>query len=477
MNDRIDIEARLIGIDKIMAQFSRLEALGKNMALMESKGIKLGPAIEEIRANLADAGSGPIKAFNNGLTIGSDKAEEMANRFNMAFLSIMFGGMYLERWGKTMTSLVLPAMGRFSDFQHKGVKAVNAMNASLEFLKFSIFDAFSQTDLFKFFISSVIKIADWISDFVGKSPGWATAIGLVGIALTGIGTALILSAEVYTGIRALKDIANFFGVGAGAKAAANVTNFSTALAGLGGVILAAYSIKLSYDILKDDQTSLKTRIGLMVAASLGGALIGFAVGGPAGAGIGFAIGFTVAAIVNIADVMLESTAKEQDAREVLGLPKLNLAQRFTKAITGEDKGLIAAAESKTRYQQLQEQLLLTAEAQAKVEEESSMFYKVANAQVNPELALSKTYWDDVKIAMENFKVALEGFKPKPIIVYVDYVERNKPSSVKGLTSPGQISADKYTNSTTPAPKPIFSEPQSTRTKPNFFELAAGASGR
>jgi hypothetical protein len=457
-NEQINIDV-ILNTSKVSRDFNKMEQLGRSLAVIGAKGIDVSKVVNNMQRELSKAPA-LMQGFNHGIARGQKEVLKLKNQFDMAFLSIMFAGMYMDKFGKSLVSLVLPAMGRFADFQHKGVKAVNAMNASIEFLKFSLFDAFSQTDVFRLFIEYTIKAADWVSDFVGKSPGWAIGIAAVGAAFVLVGKSLLLTAEMYTGIRAIKDIAAFFGAGGtGASAAGNVDAFAKGLAGLGGVLLIAYSLKMSYDILTDDQTSLGQRVGLMLAASMGGALLGFAVAGPGGAAVGFAIGFTVSALVNVADIAFESTAKLNEARKSMGMDEMNWVERLMHPITAnvdaDERFIKYAEEKKKREEEWKAALERSALAQDESKKKTDVMTLTLAGQLNPALAISKTYWDDVKIAMDNFKVALENFKPKPIVVYVDYVERNKPGSVSGLKGPtSPVASDKYTNSVSPAPKPF-----------------------
>jgi hypothetical protein len=99
----------------------------------------------------------------------------------------MFGGMMLKQLGNSMARFLFPAMDKLEGYNSRGVKQVNALNASWQFLKFSMFEAISQSKIFQIMIEAAINLTNWVSQVASH---WGTALAAVlgfSLALVGIG--------------------------------------------------------------------------------------------------------------------------------------------------------------------------------------------------------------------------------------------------------------------------------------------------
>lgn len=205
-------------------------------------------------------------------------------------MGLLFGGMMLRQWGNNIIRFVLPAMDKIQGFTSKGTKKVNAMKASFEFLKFSMFETFTSTPLFKTFVELVIKSSNWLATIVQKYPGITMIAGVLGGIFVTIGSiAMILAGPVqvlmFTSI--LKDINIFKGALSGlkktmtsgilgklfggllvAKAGFDLYNFATGQRDFswGNIIMTALSAGLGAGFLFNPAAGVIT--GLVVTASL-----------------------------------------------------------------------------------------------------------------------------------------------------------------------------------------------------------------
>ena len=133
-----------------------------------------------------------------GTTINNsteDMAKMELQAKNMArigpMFAFLFGGMQLQRIGLSITRFVLPAMDKVENYTSRGTRQVNAMKAAFEFLKFSMFETFTQTPLFQKFVDLIITATNWLSTMVAKHPMLVQVAGTVGAIATVLGTMAI----------------------------------------------------------------------------------------------------------------------------------------------------------------------------------------------------------------------------------------------------------------------------------------------
>jgi len=114
----------------------------------------------------------------------SDAATEMV-RFNMQTLSFMFGGMALKRVGESFFRFAFNSWEKYEGWQSKAIESTMQLTASWEFLRFSIFNALGQSELFQSMVSAVISMVDWVSQLASKHPDLVAFAGVFsGLAFT-----------------------------------------------------------------------------------------------------------------------------------------------------------------------------------------------------------------------------------------------------------------------------------------------------
>lgn len=95
------------------------------------------------------------------------RTNKIAGTFDMRLLSLMFGGMALQRaFGRVLKSVVNTFL-KAEDHTSGLAKATVRLSASWEFLKFSIMDALN-TDWFIGMIDGLVKFINWLSQLDGK---------------------------------------------------------------------------------------------------------------------------------------------------------------------------------------------------------------------------------------------------------------------------------------------------------------------
>jgi len=84
--------------------------------------------------------------------------------------SALFGGMALKRLGTSILKSLVNTYNKATDSQNIFFQKLQGVNAAFEFLKFSIFDALSQSGLVIALIDGFIGLINFVSEFVNKHP-------------------------------------------------------------------------------------------------------------------------------------------------------------------------------------------------------------------------------------------------------------------------------------------------------------------
>jgi hypothetical protein len=112
-------------------------------------------------------------------------------------MGLIFGGMTLQRWGLSILRFVIPSMEKFQGYTSEGTKGILAMQASMEFLKFSMFEAFTSTNLFRMFIDFIIGASNALSEFVAEHPNLTAMVATFGGLGVVLGSVGIIAGGIY----------------------------------------------------------------------------------------------------------------------------------------------------------------------------------------------------------------------------------------------------------------------------------------
>lgn len=290
------------GLDEI----SRFQKIGEQLGTMRKQGLNVNKQLGEMQKRLR--GNIPaLRAFSSGLKRG-------AQSFNMFNLSLLFGGMALQRGGLAILRFMIPSMDKLEKLSTTGAKKVLGMVAAFEFLKISIFETLAQTPLFAKLVEWIIRGMIAISEFAQEHPNVTAMIASLGALAVMLGTGFIIAAgygqvaSVLSGVWAtLKELIGVSGTGGTiGRSLGGFKKFITgALPAIIGVAIAIdFAIK-AWRILSEDGTTIGEYAGLIAESVIAGALIGFYFG-PKGALVGAAIGLFVGLAVTITDIFIEN---------------------------------------------------------------------------------------------------------------------------------------------------------------------------
>lgn len=233
--------------------FSKMDNFANNLAQLESRGMNISGAFRGVQEIFGE-GSKELEQFN--LSLGASRksmadaklqAEQM-ERLGPMF-AFLFGGMQMQRMGLSILRFVLPSMEKLDNYTSQGTKSINAMNASFEFLKFTMFETVTSTAIFRNFVEWIIIGTNWLSEFVAKHPWVVAMAAAIGGFVTALGT-LSIGAGIFNqfammasylkvggilskGLAALKTtlttgvVGKLFGAGLVAMAGLDLYNYAT----------------------------------------------------------------------------------------------------------------------------------------------------------------------------------------------------------------------------------------------------------
>ena len=189
---------------------------------------------------------------NKGDISGIDKANKAINklRFSMESLNFLFTGMALKKFGESFFKFAFNSWERYESYQGTSIKKTMQLTAAWEFLRFSIFNALGQGDVFVGFVDMLIHAFNWISQFVGKHPELATLVAqFAGLSVI-LGGASIAGSIIYQLGYGVAKLLEFVGVDFG-KLKGNFSDVSSVVGTLAKNLALPVSLYYAYDALKE----------------------------------------------------------------------------------------------------------------------------------------------------------------------------------------------------------------------------------
>lgn len=153
------------------------KSLNKTFENLEKVGVK---ATKDINKNLE----------NTNKEI--DKAKGGFNDIDLSFLSLMFGGMALERMFKGLFNTVVDSYRKMSDENSLFNKQVTRLSNAFEFLKYTFGRAFAESPFVQAVIDKLVITLNNISSWAEDNPELAGFLIDVAGGLAAIGTSLVL---------------------------------------------------------------------------------------------------------------------------------------------------------------------------------------------------------------------------------------------------------------------------------------------
>ncbi len=115
-------------------------------------------------------------------------------------IGALFAGMALKRLGLGIIKSLVETYTKATDSQNIFFQKLQGVQAAFEFLKFSIFDALSQSELVISLIDGFIQLTNWVSKFVAKHPLLAKLFVAFAIGAIIMGTALQVLGQFVLGL-------------------------------------------------------------------------------------------------------------------------------------------------------------------------------------------------------------------------------------------------------------------------------------
>ncbi len=183
-------------IDRTTKQLSMLQKRA-NLA-MNLKGLRLGldkfgRIIDPITKKFVSGQEIMRRQIDQTIKKTSSGMRDIRRNMLGFGLSMLFTGMAIKRLGDSILKSLVKTYMTATDEQSKFNRQLMGVQASFEFLKFSIMDALGQSDLVIGFIDGIIRLTNRISAFIATHPKVALLIGLfTGIAVVGGGLLMVI---------------------------------------------------------------------------------------------------------------------------------------------------------------------------------------------------------------------------------------------------------------------------------------------
>ena len=366
-----------------MEDMQRFQKMGMQMGQFSRQGINVNKQLDEMRTRLKGS-KVDLNALNKGFMRGRQA-------FNMFNLSLMFGGMILQRAGMTVMRFMVPAMDKLEKLNSKGAKEIMGMTAALEFMKISIFETLSQTGLFKAFTEGFVKLAIWVSELVQKYPTITAIVAAFALLAIGVGTTGLIFSKIgnvgtmFKGSWAI--IQDWIGAnGTGGiigKAFKKFKTFASKLFNLKTLGVGLNLALLGFSVNELIKAIKKKDIGGMLGFGIASA---FALGGAITALFNPAVGILLAIPAAIAFTFTKITADTRQAhdmlREELGMDKLNM---FQSLAAGGNRGDIQDLIDTQGLQLVKDKYLSFTQQLKSAQEELTLAENQGNINVIPGL--------------------------------------------------------------------------------------------
>lgn len=165
-----------------------IQRMGVQLGTMKKQGADVAQEIGRVQTVL-EGDTKLMKSFNIGLREG-------AKSFDMFNLSLLFGGMMLQRAGSMITKFFIPSMDQLQKLNDTAAKKVMGVSAAFEFLKISLFETVSQTPMFQALVEWIVKGAIWIAEFAQKHEDVTAMVIAIGGLATLLGTGFVIASFV-----------------------------------------------------------------------------------------------------------------------------------------------------------------------------------------------------------------------------------------------------------------------------------------
>lgn len=202
------------------------------------------------------------------------QVSKQVKSLDFGFLSLIFAGIFLQRVFGGIFRNLREGYTKVADKNDVFIKKTNALSGAFQFLGFSIFKGFAQSEtvgnVIDFLTRKLVDLGNFFDDHPQAGELLTSLAG--GLAL--VGGALFLVGQGTTISMAIGAFFDKFGAGGISGATTNVNGFSSALQTLAGALAIDFALDLAEDFLQlPEPTTEAGKIGDWLAGILSGALI------------------------------------------------------------------------------------------------------------------------------------------------------------------------------------------------------------
>lgn len=197
----LQIHAQVRGIQQLDLMSKKLNSIGiiidKQNKLRTKSGLFISSktaAMELYRMNMVQEMAEKAKRVAAQQAKEAENAQRKMQGNMLSFgLSALFTGMAIKRLGDQILNSLVKTYMQATDEQSKFNQQLMGVQASFEFLKFSIIDALGNSDFVIGFIEMLININNIVGEFISKHSKVAALIGLfTGTAIVGGGILMVI---------------------------------------------------------------------------------------------------------------------------------------------------------------------------------------------------------------------------------------------------------------------------------------------
>ena len=293
-----------------------------------------------------DKTTGKMVSFSRA----TQKVNKGMEKMDFGFLSLLFGGMALQRTFGSMYKSLQTSYVSMGDKNDKFVKSIDKTTGAFEYMKVALFDGFVNNPLVAGVIDSITASLVHLGDWADKHPNIAGFLVGVGGALAVIGTGMVILGQVQTlklAALALKEMASvnaekLRNLAGGLNDISNAKNkFGAANAITIGLNIGA-AIVSGVELVKEFKANgfSGATFGYALATALAVAGAVTAIWNP---GIGIAL-FVASTVTNkITDYLVETKNKKdmqiktaQAVNEILGENTIDIGSIFGQSLNADE---------------------------------------------------------------------------------------------------------------------------------------------
>ena len=206
-------------VERLLAGPQKFSMQKEGINQMLAPAEKVGGAqrlLDQVTADIKKQGLAGQQTIDR-LNKSAEQAKSKIGGMNQAMLgfglSILFTGMAIKRLGDNILKSLVKTYMTATDEQSKFNQALLGVQASFEFLKFSIMDALGNSELVLGLVEALISAVNWISAFVNKHPLVAMMIGLFAVLAIVVGGLAMVIGQTALGFIGILAAASLLSVG------------------------------------------------------------------------------------------------------------------------------------------------------------------------------------------------------------------------------------------------------------------------